>query len=278
MQNKIIIICIILVSIVIFYIITKEREFFYVNKNKYLRYDNFLNNHQKITNEIELPRHNKYRHFKDTFQRFFIINLPKTKIGTMRWNRIQQNKFLHNYAERYRGINGRLYNFKNEINNGIINRNWNWGKWKHNKNRIIPLSKPEMGVALSHLRIWLKIALENIPSTLILEDDAIRLSQDFDKVVVNTFNYVPNDWDIILIGFDNYTKIPDIKINNYIWKVKNFVLLHSYYISIRGAKKLLSYLPISAPVDTWISCISDKLNIYRHNELLKPRVYSRIIR
>lgn len=287
MKNTIFFISLILFLILIFYIISNKKENFIEKKERYFKYDQFLQNHLKISNQLniiekKLGQNNNnipyYLYFKDTFNKFFIINLPETYIGKIRWNRIRNNPILINYSERFPGVNGRLTDFNLELNNGIITQTWNWGKWKHNKDYKIPFSKPEMGVAISHYKIWKKIVDENIKSTLILEDDAIRISKDFERVVINTFNNVPEDWDIILLGFSNHTKIPDIKINQYIYKVKNFILLHSYFVSNKGAKKLLSNLPISAPVDTWISSLSDKLNIYRHNEISNKKVYSRIIR
>ena len=56
-----------------------------------------------------------------------------------------------------------------------------------------------------------------------------------------------------------------INITNLHEKVKDFVLLHSYIITPKGAQKILEQLPINMPVDSWLSSISDKINIYRHN-------------
>ena len=38
-----------------------------------------------------------------------------------------------------------------------------------------------------------------------------------------------------------------------------------YIINYKCAKKLLQYLPMNAPIDSWLSNLSSKINIYRHN-------------
>lgn len=55
------------------------------------------------------------------------------------------------------------------------------------------------------------------------------------------------------------------RVNDDFYKVDDFLLTHSYLINENGCKKLLSSLPANAPVDTFISSLSDKLNIYRHD-------------
>jgi GR25 family glycosyltransferase involved in LPS biosynthesis len=71
---------------------------------------------------------------------------------------------------------------------------------------------------------------------------------------------VPSDWDMILLGFwlhkgDNGSEI----IKNRIYKVKDFVLLHSYIINKKGALKFLNLTPIDMPIDSWISKYSDRV-------------------
>jgi GR25 family glycosyltransferase involved in LPS biosynthesis len=99
---------------------------------------------------------------------------------------------------------------------------------------------------------------------LVLEDDALKILPGFEYIVSDLMKKLPDDWDIFLLGFKTL-KDTCQQINDDIYKVKDFVLFHSYIINKKGAKKLLDNLPVNAPVDTFVSSISDKVNIYRHN-------------
>ena len=175
------------------------------------------------------------------------------------------NQFYN--KERFPAIYGKTYNYSNEINKRIITEDWDFGKWKYGKSKIIPFDKGEIGVALSHYYIWKKLSQDpNLNTILILEDDAINIHSQFTNIVNEKMKLLPDDWDIFLLGFWLHRgDINQKPYNNEIYKVKEFVLLHSYIINKKGANKLLKYLPIDMPVDSWISKHSNKINIYRHN-------------
>ena len=200
----------------------------------------------------------------------FIINLSETSEGRRRWDIIKNMDIFYNKI-RFPAIYGKIYDYSEEIKNNIIKTEWDYGKWKYNKSRMIPLDKGEIGVALSHYYLWKKIVDEDINTALILEDDAIRIHEHFEKHVKDTMKILPDDWDILLLGFwlhkgDN--KKNEV-IKNKIYKVDEFVLLHSYIINKKGAEKLLNRGAIDMPIDSWISAHSDTVNIYRHN-ILRP--------
>jgi len=211
----------------------------------------------------------KYINSKKThslFDKCFVINLANTDTGKERWLEFKQKNFFAPYAERFSGIYGKTYNYNKEIRQGIIKENWDFGKWKgQSHSQIVPLSKGEIGCCLSHYYVWKKIVDENIKTCLILEDDANKV----DPQILNKINvsaaYLPKDWDVFLIGFWSHKGNNDTKINSHIWKVKNFVMMHCYIINTRGAKKLMNEIPINMPIDSWVSSVSDKVNIYRHN-------------
>jgi GR25 family glycosyltransferase involved in LPS biosynthesis len=114
---------------------------------------------------------------------------------------------------------------------------------------------------MSHYNLWRKISKEKEPH-IILEDDAIGINSNTQIFLNKILKKLPKDYDMYLIGFVDLEPINTKSLHA---KVKEFVLLHSYIITPKGAQKLLEQLPINMPVDTWISSISDKLNIYRHN-------------
>ena len=205
------------------------------------------------------------------FDRCFVINLKDTKAGQTRWKAITTNPIVKDFIERFPAIDGRKYDFNQEISNQIITRQWDFGGWKSGVSKLIDMSKPEIGCILSHYYLWKKIVKDRIQTTLVLEDDSSNISSDFNKVVKQTLAHVPLDWDIILMGFWCHRDIKCRKINRYVYKVKDFALTHCYLINYKGAQKALSLLPIDMPIDSWLSSKSDKLNIYRHNEIVPNR-------
>lgn len=144
----------------------------------------------------------------------------------------------------------------------ILTKSWDHGKWKTGKSNIVELTDGEKGVAMSHYNLWTKISKEKEPH-IILEDDAIGGINSNTQIFLNEIlKTLPKDYDMYLLGFVDLKPINTKSLHA---KVKEFVLLHSYIITPKGAQKLIEQLPINMPVDTWISSISDKLNIYRHN-------------
>ena len=102
----------------------------------------------------------------------------------------------------------------------------------------------------------------NRPHQGILEDDASGVNSNTQIVLDEILETLPKDYDIYLLGFIDLEPTNTSSLHA---RVKEFVLLHSYIITPKGAQKLLDQLPINMPVDSWLSFISDKINIYRHN-------------
>jgi glycosyl transferase family 25 len=149
------------------------------------------------------------------------------------------------------------------------------------------LTPGEIGVFISHLRIYKKILELDVSHAMIFEDDAVfepNFKNNFDLC----FKHTPSDFDIFYIGcfFNNNTlvdnmfcntlfrncKKEEIYINQHI-KIPNFFLgLHSYLISRKGAEKLVNYIDknISTHIDATIyKLFSDnKLTIYSTVERL----------
>jgi GR25 family glycosyltransferase involved in LPS biosynthesis len=202
----------------------------------------------------------------------YIINLDETEEGKRRLP-IIQNIFLN--SKRFPAIYGKKFNFA-PYYDSVLTKTWDHGKWKSGKSDMLDLSDGEKGIIMSHYNLWTKIAKEKEPH-IILEDDAIGVNSNTQLVLNEILETLPKDYDIYLLGFID---LDPINITSLHAKVKEFVLLHSYIITPKGAKKLLHELPINAPVDTWLSNISDKINIYRHNfgnMGKKNRFYGRLI-
>lgn len=197
----------------------------------------------------------------------FVINLPGTKEGERSWKSMQKMEPVYGELVRFPGIRGKTYDYREEVNNGVVVEFWDIGKWKGTTSKIIPMEKSEIGISLSYYYLMKKIVDENIGVALILEDDATNIDPKFNELLTKYVAMLPDDWDMFLLGFwlhrgDNGYPV----VNKDIYRVKDFCLLHAFMISNKGARKLLNHLPIDRPVDSWMSaCAHDDLIIYRHN-------------
>ena len=187
----------------------------------------------------------------------YIINLDVTEEGKRRLPIIQG---IFPNAKRFPATYGKNFDFT-PYYDSVLTKTWDHGKWKTGKSNMIEMSDGEKGIIMSHYNLWTKIAKEKEPH-IILEDDASGVNSNTQIVLDEILETLPKDYDIYLLGFID---LEPINITNLHSKVKSFVLLHSYIITPEGAKKLLEQLPINMPIDTWLSSISDKINIYRHN-------------
>ena len=235
--------------------------------NPYIIHFNWILGYDKI-NKIKTCKKWYIKKYEksNNFDSCFCITLIETEEGKRRWNVISNQSIFKNYVKKFLGTYGKKRN-KKIYDNKIVNLKWDYGLWKNQRSNIINMTDSEIGVSLSHYRLWKKLLeTSDINSMMILEDDATKTAKNFDLILNNIMLNVPNDWDIILLGFWLHRGIKnDKKINNLIYKVSDFVLLHCYIINKKGAKKLIDLLPINMPIDSFISQHSDKINIYRHN-------------
>jgi len=208
---------------------------------------------------------NKNKRKDKLFNKYYIINLTETKEGRRRLKVLKNHDYLKDKISIIKGVYGRNVD-KRKIQDKV-KLSWDYGSWLKKKSKMVKMSDGEIGVALSHYKIWKNVIDQKDDMVMVLEDDAIDFASDFDEKMDIIMKEVPNDWDIILIGFYLNQGNDSYRINDYIYRVNNFVLLHCYVINEKGCKKLLDSMPIDSPVDTWISSISNKVNIYRHNFL-----------
>jgi GR25 family glycosyltransferase involved in LPS biosynthesis len=202
----------------------------------------------------------------------YVINLEETQEGK---NRLPIIQLIYPNAKRFPAIYGKNFDFT-PYYDSVLTKTWDHGKWKSDQSNIIELSDGEKGVLMSHYNLWTKIAKEKEPH-IILEDDATGINSNTQIVLKEILETLPKDYDIYLLGFIDLEPINTTNLHS---KVKSFVLLHSYIITPEGAQKILEQLPINMPIDTWLSSISDKINIYRHNFGnigKKNRFYGRLI-
>ena len=127
--------------------------------------------------------------------------------------------------------------------------------WRKLRGRAMP--PPIIGCYLSHCRLWAKIADENIPRAIILEDDA-ALHPNFARIVADAIatDYL---WDVISLRLKtpaSAARILGDTLGGGNWQLirprRRCQMLVGYVITKRGAEKLLEYTQnIRAPID-WL--------------------------
>jgi len=120
------------------------------------------------------------------------------------------------------------------------------------------------GCALSHRAIWEDMIKNRYENVLIFEDD-VTLSNDFEKVFRDGWNQLPNDYDIYYLGCHGTCENKDItsqvfnrvlnttpeKYDDNLQSVKGSLGGHAYIISEKCAKVLVDS-PINTHVDLQI--------------------------
>lgn len=129
------------------------------------------------------------------------------------------------------------------------------------------LSIKQYGRLLSMFNLWDK--LKNQSNSIILEDD-INFSNNFKEALQEILYESKNiNYDIIILGYNNYKIQQSIPISNSIVKIGSFSGLYGYIIN----KKCMQYLynkyyyenyDINKPFDEWLCQlnIENKINIY----------------
>lgn len=126
----------------------------------------------------------------------------------------------------------------------------------------ISLTYGSLACALSHYFIYKECANANKPY-LIFEDDAI-LDSNFDTHLVGILNSIPQDYDIVYLGYNEIPGFGKDKISEYISKPKGLITgLYGYILSNAGAKKLVDTIfPLNKQIDSSISDNLGKFTMY----------------
>ena len=97
-----------------------------------------------------------------------------------------------------------------------------------------------IGCGLSHLFIWQDAIQKNYKNILVFEDD-IYFSPNFNEYVKNVMEELPKDYDILYLGYkDLFRCEPPKDVSfNYIYKPYYPLLTHAMIISNKGLKKLI---------------------------------------
>jgi GR25 family glycosyltransferase involved in LPS biosynthesis len=140
-----------------------------------------------------------------------------------------------------------------------------------------------IGCGISHLKIYEDVINNNYNNVLILEDD-VYFEDDFHSILNNALEELPNDYDILYIGYFGLSSKDTYYDHNYFFKIfsnkkteknifKNLFCpefplgTHAMIISNKGCKKILQYMnKIYWHIDWQISFNNKDFNTYATNK------------
>jgi GR25 family glycosyltransferase involved in LPS biosynthesis len=143
-----------------------------------------------------------------------------------------------------------------------------------------------IGCALSHIKLWKELLInDKIEYFIVLEDD-ISIVTNFQDKWNDVYSYLPNNWDLVYLGFNDDKYYPkDIYFNQYLKKMVgttnrfNGGGTYGYCISKDGAKKLLEFVNkngIKVPIDHFMIDNFDNLDVYiTQPHLVFSKVYGK---
>lgn len=142
----------------------------------------------------------------------------------------------------------------------------------------INMSKQEIAVALSHIKVWKKIASGVEPYALVIEDD-ICLHPSFSSLMEKSWNELikkENKGSLFDILFLSFAEV-DLGAEKTVFTDSTFKLfrgiwyMSGYVLSKEGANKLIEMLPLHGPVDMWINHKFDQLTALMTKKSIIPQ-------
>jgi len=124
----------------------------------------------------------------------------------------------------------------------------------------IQMSRPEVAVARSHVRVWRRIAASEDAYALVLEDDA-WFKRGFGRYVERAWCELEGGregaarFDILYLSYKEVVggAQKDLLSARVFRPVRGLWYLSGYVLSREGARKLLRLLPCRGPVDLWVN-------------------------
>lgn len=147
----------------------------------------------------------------------------------------------------------------------IYGKNISYEKYISDKVEI-KMTPGMVGCFLSHLQLYDTILKSNKEYALVFEDDA-NIAKDLNLSVISSiFDSTPEDWDIILIGYDISKPVHKYEKLGGCLKIYNFWGTHAYFIKKTAAAKLLDLVkaPFTNQIDHVMGdlCKKGMLNVY----------------
>ncbi|MFC1664720.1 hypothetical protein ACFL17_03725 [Pseudomonadota bacterium] len=126
--------------------------------------------------------------------------------------------------------------------------------------------------AANHLTALRIIAEQEASFAYMVCEDDVLFHENYSKLVVDYSRHVPDDYDIVWIGYSDPCHTEPSRINEYVIK-GGFWCMHCYVITPAGARKVLASLPFNSQIDWWLSKLAVQNTItgyafdYWHDEL-----------
>lgn len=185
-----------------------------------------------------------------------------TRISAIDGSKIETDKFASSEVNK-------LYSLKEHF---FIDPDPRLSHLVRSKEIKIGMTSAEIAVALSHIKVWKEIVTNNIPFSLIMEDD-VFFEKSFADIVNKAWSELPvettgdKSFDILYLSFkevDNKAE-KETYSENLFRPIRGFWWLSGYVLSFRGAKKLIDSLPICGPVDMWMNIQFQNLQAFSTN-------------
>lgn len=121
------------------------------------------------------------------------------------------------------------------------------------------LKPSEISLSLKHVKIIREVA-EKYEYALVLEDDVI-LCDGFVEEFLESYNQLPDDWDIAWVGTCCGLHAPTSE-GKRVYRINGSRCTHAYAISNKGAKKVLSELKYcNTGADFFFNLLIEKFNL-----------------
>lgn len=131
------------------------------------------------------------------------------------------------------------------------------------------LTKGEIGLMLSTCHLWKDMLEADDNDYLLIVEDDIKFTDNFNKKFKKCCEELPDDWDILLIGFRFHNKKQNVSISENLEKTNStFFGTHGYLINKKFVKKVINYCElknINNATDTLYSMFVNNKNINIYN-------------
>ncbi len=244
-----------------------------------------------LKSRIFLPRQRchtfgrAHANLQPTIERIYVINLDRQ---TKRWNEMHRElgrvldstgTKLSQLAVRYSAVDARnceeplwdngeivpAYTLRDQL---LVEPQPDALPERVDFDRTIPMSRPEIAVALSHVGVWQQIANGEHAYALVVEDD-VWFQRGFARYLDRAWSEIHTEcgdnppFDILYLSYKEVKNgAQKTLVSNSVFRpVRGLWYMSGYVLSRDGAKKLLELLPCRGPVDLWINHQFDVLNV-----------------
>lgn len=170
---------------------------------------------------------------------------------------LNKSNLLKNKMKRFEAIDGKDIDLINYLSSGI-------------SKTLLEKRRGWIGCAFSHIELWQKCIDINKPMLIFEDDNIIKEKVNYDKHLETIINNFPNDFDMLYLVTETFVSYK--RFNNLFVKITaNNAILSAYFISPKGAKKLLDFIIPYKPykqIDFYIKDLTKqkKINCYLYRK------------